>query len=206
MNGLEVAYGWGYGDKQLSKRPLRVWRGFFPRVRTSLLVPKSSRAHATLNIHSSHRPKTASLPINRVSLRDSLYYQATCSETTRTLPAFFGASVRDTSCRSTHINLRVSKESARAWIVPTRPTWMTEARRRSNGTASVDMAEPKELNQSKDARENSAPKASSPIKHKASSTGGSEAPGKPAKKRRKVNHGKAFMLCSPQRLHDPANI
>ncbi|KAL6711347.1 Transcription factor [Coniothyrium glycines] len=78
---------------------------------------------------------------------------------------------------------------------------MTDAGRRSNRTASLDMAGPKELNQTKTTRESNAPKASSPTKTKAAPAASSE---KPAKKRRKVNHAciycrRSHMTCDLER-------
>jgi len=57
------------------------------------------------------------------------------------------------------------------------------------------MTESRDQGSSKDASEIHATKSSSPSKHTASSVVSREASSKTSKKRRKVNHGEATLLC-----------
>lgn len=62
------------------------------------------------------------------------------------------------------------------------------------------MTSAKEADQGKDASTSNVPKSRSPSKDKSSSAPGSDAPARTSKKRRKVNHGKAPMLCTGSAL------
>jgi hypothetical protein len=58
------------------------------------------------------------------------------------------------------------------------------------------MAASRDADAGRDVATANAPKTGSPLKDKRSSVPDSEASTKTAKKRRKVNHGMAFMLCT----------
>jgi hypothetical protein len=66
----------------------------------------------------------------------------------------------------------------------------------SNVAAPRAMAVLNDVDSGKDATAANAPQSSSPSKEKRSAAPESEAPTKTSKKRRKVNHGKALMLCT----------
>jgi hypothetical protein len=67
------------------------------------------------------------------------------------------------------------------------------------------MTEPKEADKDKVAPDNDVSKSHSPAKSKPNATN-SEAPAKPPKKRRKVNHGKPSTLCSREGVHNLADL
>jgi hypothetical protein len=67
------------------------------------------------------------------------------------------------------------------------------------------MTESKETERDRDASEINASKSLSPSKSKPNATN-SEAPAKPPKKRRKVNHGKPSTLCTHKGHRDLANL
>jgi hypothetical protein len=70
---------------------------------------------------------------------------------------------------------------------------MTETAREPNEAPSRDVTVAKDSEQGKDATTTDEAKSSSPSKDKRSSAPESETPAKSGKKRRKVNHGMAFM-------------
>lgn len=107
-------------------------------------------------------------------------------------------------CRNTHEPARLQEKHPA--LTPTHyPHLMTEAARRSNGASPDNMAESKETDKDKVAPDNDVSKAHSPAKSKPNATN-SEAPAKPPKKRRKVNHGKPSTLCSREGVRNPANL
>ncbi len=67
------------------------------------------------------------------------------------------------------------------------------------------MTEHKEADKDNVTSETSDSKSHSPSKSKSNATS-SEAPAKPPKKRRKVNHGKPSTLCTRECLGGPANL
>ncbi|KAF2114685.1 hypothetical protein BDV96DRAFT_103979 [Lophiotrema nucula] len=87
------------------------------------------------------------------------------------------------------------------------PPLMTEATQRSNGARPPSMTAPVATAQENDTDVSNAPK-SSPTpkdKDKAATVPASDAPTKTPKKRRKVNHGKGELLCTPNSVNGPAN-
>ena len=72
---------------------------------------------------------------------------------------------------------------------------MTDEPQRPNGSAASSMTASKGVVQGNGADSAKAPKSGSPSKDKGPASG-SEAPTRTPKKRRKVNHGKADMLCA----------
>lgn len=68
------------------------------------------------------------------------------------------------------------------------------------------MTTAKNATPAKNANATNAHKSRSPAKDKRASAPDSDTPAKSAKKRRKVNHGMLFMLCTQKRLDSPANM
>ena len=82
---------------------------------------------------------------------------------------------------------------------------MTEDSKKSNGSAAADAAPSKTADRSRSADKSKPSKTASPSKDRATSAAGSDVPTKTPKKRRKVNHGKAIMLCTPDSVNGLAD-